>query len=289
MSDRVFVTGATGNIGKKVVEELVKNNVHTTVYARDVEKATKLFPNASSVTFVQGDYDTVDAFSKAIAGHTRLFLLVTDLARMADIKVQFATIAYKAGVRQIVDISTNMISHAWRYNFASAAQGPAEEALVKLPNRAAYVTLRPTAFMSNHVHYDGATIKQGFLQGVVAPNYKQEWISTNDIGLAAANILQDPVEKHGDAVYEMIGESLSPSERAAIFSKALGRQITYQQVRPLERYKILTEYVKVPHYIAYAVCSRDPQNDVTIEIEILLKREPETLEQWVTDNKDRFQ
>ncbi|KAJ2961762.1 hypothetical protein NQZ79_g2972 [Umbelopsis isabellina] len=289
MSDRVFLTGATGNIGKKVVEELAKNNVQTTVYARDVEKASKLFPNASSLTFVQGDYDTIDAFSKAIVGHSRLFLLVTDLSRMADIKVKFATIAYEAGVKQIVDISTNMVALAWRYNFASAAQGPAEEALLNLPKRGAYVTLRPTAFMSNHVVYDKSTIQHGFLQGVVAPNYKQEWISTNDIGLASANILQDPVEKHGDAVYEMIGDSVSPSERAAIFSKALGREITYNQVRPSERYKVLTEYVKVPHYIAYAICSRDPQKDVTIEIEILLGREPETLEQWVNSSIDRFQ
>jgi uncharacterized protein YbjT (DUF2867 family) len=289
MTERVFVTGGTGNVSRKVVQELIKNNIQTTVFVTDIETASDLFPNACSLTFAQGDYNDIEAFNKAIVGHTRLFLLVANVRRLADIKVQYATIAYQTGVKQIVDISSNMVSKAWRYNFASAVHGPAEDSLVTLPNRAAYVTLRPSSFMTNHLYFDVVTLRKGSLVGVVAPNYKQEWISTNDIGLAAANILQEPIEKHGDAVYDMIGDSVSSSERAAIFSKILGREIKYYQVRPLEQYNLLTGHVKIPHYIAYAYCSRDPQRDVNMEIEILLGREPETLEQWINDNKHFFQ
>ncbi|KAJ2960042.1 hypothetical protein NQZ79_g4560 [Umbelopsis isabellina] len=289
MTERVFVTGGAGNVGRKVVRELADNNIQTTVYTKDVIKAYDLFPNDCSLAFVEGDYNDMNAFAKAIVGHTRLFLLVVDVRRLANIKVQYAKIAYQAGVKQIVDISSNMVSKAWRYNFASAAQGPAERSLVNLPNRAAYVTLRPSSFMTNHLYFDAVTLRQGSLVGIVAPNYKQEWISTNDIGLAAANILQEPIEKHADAVYDMIGDSVSPVERAGIFSKVLGREIRYYQVRPLERYKLLTEHVKIPHSFAYAYCSRDPQRDPNIEIEILLRRKPETLEQWVTKNKHYFQ
>ncbi|KAG2181084.1 hypothetical protein INT43_008666 [Umbelopsis isabellina] len=289
MIERVFVTGGAGNVGRKVVQELVDNYIQATVYTKDVAKAYDLFPYDCSLTFVEGDYNDMDAFAKAIVGHTRLFLLVVDVRRLADIKVQYAKIAYQAGVKQIVDISSNMVSKAWRYNFASAAQGPAERALVNLPDRAAYVTLRPSSFMTNHLYFDAVTLRQGSLVGIVAPNCKQEWISTNDIGLAAANILQEPIEKHANAVYDMIGDSVSSNERADIFSKVLEREIKYYQVRPLERYKLLNEHVKIPHSIAYAYCSRDTQRDVNIEIEILLGREPETLKQWITNNRHYFQ
>lgn len=289
MSERIFVTGGAGNVGRKVVQELADNHVRTTVYTKDVVNAYDLFSNDCSLTFVEGDYNDMDAFAKAIVGHTRLFLLVVDVRRLADIKVQYAQIAYQAGIKQIVDISSNMVSKAWRYNFASAAQGPAERALLNLPGRAAYVTLRPSSFMTNHLYFDAVSLRQGTLVGVVAPDYKQEWISTNDIALAAANILQEPIEKHANAVYDMIGDSVSPSERADIFSKVLGREIKYYQVRPLERYKLLKEHIKIPHSIAYAYCSRDPQRDVNIELEILLRREPETLELWIANNKQYFQ
>ena len=44
MSDKVFVIGGTGNIGKQVVRTLVENNIPTTVYVRSVDKAKSDVP-----------------------------------------------------------------------------------------------------------------------------------------------------------------------------------------------------------------------------------------------------
>ena len=44
MSKRIVVTGATGFIGKKLVEELVKRNNDVIVFSRDAEKAKSIFP-----------------------------------------------------------------------------------------------------------------------------------------------------------------------------------------------------------------------------------------------------
>jgi uncharacterized protein YbjT (DUF2867 family) len=76
--ERVFVTAATGNIGIGVVRGLIKKGIDTTAYVRDEKKAKDLFKDeikTGHLKFVVGDYSSVDVFTKAIQGHTRLFLL----------------------------------------------------------------------------------------------------------------------------------------------------------------------------------------------------------------------
>ena len=93
--ERVFVTAATGNIGSGIVRGLVKKGIDTTAYVRDQQKAENLFKDELStghLKFVVGAYDTIDVFSKAIQGHTRLFLLVADRgnkpASMSQVKAR---------------------------------------------------------------------------------------------------------------------------------------------------------------------------------------------------------
>lgn len=102
-----------------------------------------------------------------------------------------------------------------------------EKAILDIPNRGGtYVCLRPTCFMSDHLRQEIATIKSSNkIFGAYPEDMIEEWISPDDIGALAAIIFQEPIEKHGDAVYEMTGDWLTPVERAAILSKHLGRDI----------------------------------------------------------------
>jgi hypothetical protein len=54
MSKRIVVTGATGFIGKKLVEEFVKRNDEVIVFSRNVKNAKSIFPNAKEC--VEWDY-----------------------------------------------------------------------------------------------------------------------------------------------------------------------------------------------------------------------------------------
>ncbi len=67
-------------------------------------------------------------------------------------------------------------------------------------------------------------------------------------------ILTESVEKHDRCVYEMGDESLSNEQRANIFSKVLGKSITYEQ-QPLESlYKMLIGF-RMIHSLAYNLIS----------------------------------
>ncbi|KAI8144898.1 hypothetical protein BJV82DRAFT_606616 [Fennellomyces sp. T-0311] len=290
MSERVYVIGSTGNVGSATVKELLKNDIPVTVYVRSPAKAKELFANHANLTFVQGDWNDLKPFEESIVGHTRLFLLVHGLQDLVKIKSAIAQRAYAAGVKQIVHVSGVAVGDPWRSNYIGGVHRESEEAILAIPNRGAYVTLRPGRFMVNNITFEINPIK--FLSAILdteEPDTVQTWISTNDIGLVAANIFKDPIEKHGDAVYELIGDALTFSERAALLSKALRRTITYKKVSYEEKYSNLVQRASLPHRLAYDFLQPEPTGyKVTPGLSILLGRQPETFAQWLEANKARF-
>ncbi|CDS12754.1 hypothetical protein LRAMOSA04938 [Lichtheimia ramosa] len=290
MTEKVFVIGGTGNIGELVVRQLLENNVQVTLYTRSPAKAQSMFPNAA---IVQGDYEDLKPLGKALEGHTRLFLLVTDYVCMGRIKGAISSMAYSAGVKQVVDISSLAVELPWRSSFLGHAHRQGEEAILANPNRQGYyVALRPSMFMSNHLWIDVHTIKnQNVLRHTAEPDELEGWISTNDIADLTVRVLLEPVEKHGDAVYEMNGCVLTPKERAATFSRILGRDITYEQISPQEKYNYITQTMGAPHLMALDLVSlfKGVNQQVSMCLPILLGREPESFEEYLKQHKHVFE
>ncbi|MEC4803619.1 MAG: SDR family oxidoreductase [Jaaginema sp. PMC 1079.18] len=65
---KVLVAGATGQTGRRIVEQLVAKNIATMALVRDLEKAQSLLPQA--VEFVVGDVLQPETLAKAIAPAT---------------------------------------------------------------------------------------------------------------------------------------------------------------------------------------------------------------------------
>jgi uncharacterized protein YbjT (DUF2867 family) len=286
-TERVFFVGGTGNIGAKAVQGLLEKNIAVTLYARNASKVESLFP-AGAVNVVQGDYSDLSALKEGIQGHTRLFLLIADLSNLAGLKREIANIAYEAGVKQVLDISSESVNWAWRKSYIGALHYEAERAMYDIPNRGKFVVLRPTRFMSNLFTFDRPTANGLFFDTADA-NQKQGWISTNDIGAAAAVVLSDDINDHGDSVYSMVGDALSPGQRAEILSRVAGREYTFKKIAAVQKFNKLTELNMFPRYIASDLCSGlDDHEDAHVSniIPILLGREPETFEEFVTANKN---
>ncbi|KAI8583517.1 hypothetical protein K450DRAFT_296856 [Umbelopsis ramanniana AG] len=239
---KVFVLGATGQLGAAVVKGLLEKNVSVTAYVRDASKAEKMFSKSSNLNVVQGDYDDLDVFKAAVTGHERLFLMVQSFTDMRGVKYAFAKIAYEAGVKQIVDISCSQdMALSWRSNTVCENHRESEEAIISIPNRGKYVALRPSGFFSNFFHGDVHTVRYtNAIMGCVPSDEKRMWISPTDISLLAVNVLTEPIEQHKDCVYEMTSESLSGDDRAQILSKVLGKDIKYVLRSAVEEYKAMT-------------------------------------------------
>lgn len=289
-SGKVYVLGATGGVGTPVVKELLERGIRTTILVRDPSKAHKLFGENDNLNVIKGDYTNVNAFKDSIGGHERLFLLVRDIEDMPNIKVTFSKIGYEAGVKQVVDVSSGNVSGSWRQNVVAAAHYYAEKGIYELPNRGYYVALRPTAFFTNHFFGDDKTIRfKGIITGPQEPDSKSAWISPNDIAHLAVNIMTEPVEQHVDMVYDMTSQRLSGKERAAVISRALGKEIKYAPVPFEQAYKNFLEFAHIPHSMAYGILDGGAENyTVNPGLSTVLHRTPETLEQWFTSNKDAF-
>ena len=67
----ILVTGATGTVGRQVVEQLTKRGADIRALVRDPAKANF----AAGVSVVQGDLLDIDSLREAFAGVSTLFLL----------------------------------------------------------------------------------------------------------------------------------------------------------------------------------------------------------------------
>ena len=112
-----------------------------------------------------------------------------------------------------------------------------------------------------------------------------------DISDCAVVVLSESVEKHDRNVYELGAEALSNEQRAAVFTKVLGKSITYEQQSLEDFYKTSTG-LGMPHSFVYnftLMASKDICDSTTPEISIIIGRPLHTLEEWLKENIKAFQ
>ncbi len=122
-------------------------------------------------------------------------------------------------------------------------------------------------------------------------NFFKLSFSLADISDCAVVILTESIEKHDRNVYEMGAETLTHEQRAAIFSKVLGRPITYEQQSIEDFYKACIAF-GMPHSMVYSYLvfySNDISKNTTPEVAVILGRPLHTFEEWLRENAEKFQ
>ncbi|KAI8967061.1 hypothetical protein BDF20DRAFT_830116 [Mycotypha africana] len=292
-TERVFFVGGTGNIGAKAVNDLLENKVAVTLYARNPEKVDTLFKNYADsdlLKVVQGDYDDLTPLKDGIRGHTRLFLLIADFRNFPKTKETIAKYAYEAGVKQIVDISSFTVNMGWRQGMIGSNHYYGEKLIYDIPHRGYFVALRPGRFMSNLFNMI-RPLTEGAYYSISPPDAPEGWVSPNDIGAVAAVILREDIHKHGDGVYMLTSDVMTANQVAETLSSLCGRDIPYKQITPVELYKKITSH-GAPHLLAMDLVdglATESLANVNACIEILTGRKPETLKEYLSNNKALLQ
>jgi uncharacterized protein YbjT (DUF2867 family) len=219
----ILVTGATGTVGRHVIEQLVQRGADVRALVRDPAKAS--FP--AGVTLVQGDLLDVDSLRGAFSGVSTLFLLnavVPDEFTQALIALN---VAREAGVERVVYLS---VIHSDRYvNVPHFAGKFGVERMIEQMGFNATI-LRPAYFINNDL-----TIKDVVLGYGVYPmpigSKGLAMIDARDIGEIAAIELIRREQAAGPLPLDRINlvgpEALRGAEVAAIWSEVLGRPIAY--------------------------------------------------------------
>jgi len=219
----ILVTGATGRIGRHVVEQLVNRGADVRVLVRDPSKAD--FP--AKVEVAQGDLLDIDALRAAFTGVKTLFLLNAVAGDEFTQALITLNVARESGVERVVYLS---VIHADRFvNVPHFAVKFGAERMIQQMGFSATI-LRPAYFIDNEL-----TIKDVILDHGVYPmpigGKGLAMVDARDIAEVAAIELirrdQAPGKLPVDIINLVGPQTLTGSDVAAIWSDVLGRPVIY--------------------------------------------------------------
>ncbi|MBY5468559.1 SDR family oxidoreductase [Rhizobium leguminosarum] len=219
----ILVTGATGNVGRQVVEHLVKRGADVRALVRDPSKAE--FP--ADVSVVQGDLLDVDSLRNAMSGVSTLFLLNAVVPDEFTQALVALNLARSAGIERIVYLS---VIHADVYvNVPHFAGKFGVERMIEQMGFKATI-LRPAYFIQNDLTVKDVITGYGAYPMPIGPK-GLAMIDVRDIAeIAALELLrrEQAAEPLALERINLVGpQTLTGSDIAAIWSDVLARPINY--------------------------------------------------------------
>ncbi|WP_321471650.1 SDR family oxidoreductase [uncultured Paludibaculum sp.] len=215
--NQILVTGASGILGRAIVNELAGSGMTVRQGVRRLASAQ------AGVASVRFDYDDPGTFGPAVAGVDGLVLMAPPLDPTAPGKMAPLVAAAKAaGVRHVVLISAFGVNHN--------EQAPLRvvEHMI-MDSGVPYTILRPNFFMENFsTGFAAGSIKSQGAIYLAAGAGKTSFVCARDIAAVALSSFQRGLT--GQEL-ELTGpEALDHSEIAQIISEASGRPVVYHSL-----------------------------------------------------------
>ncbi|MBK9391901.1 MAG: SDR family oxidoreductase [Bacteroidetes bacterium] len=245
---KIGITGATGQLGKLVVEYLKEEVGKASLVAlvRNPEKAIEL--GVETRTF---DYNKPEALTEQLKGIDRLLLISSnEIGQRARQHKNVIGAAKNAGIKWLVYTS---ILHADSTTINLAGEHLETEKLLK-DSGIDFTILRNGWYTENYTgSIDGALAGGAFIGS--ADTGKISSAARADYAEAAAIVLSD--ESYKGKVFELAGDNAyTLSDLAAEISKQKNKRIPYKNLPEAEYAKILESF-NIPKGFAAAIASWD--------------------------------
>ncbi len=267
----IVVTGATGHLGRLVIEALLKKLPAREIAgaARNPEKAKDLA--ARGVEVRRADYSKPETLRTAFAGaHKLLFVSSSEVGQRASQHAAVVQAAKEAGVKLLAYTS---ILRAETSRLALAAEHKVTEETIRASGLP-YAFLRNGWYLENYTENLAPALQHGALVGS-ANGGRIAAAARADYADAAAAVLTGPVEKK---VYELAGDHpFTMSELAAEVSRQAGKLVAYRDLPP-EQYRAVLTGAGLPASYAALLVDADVQvargelDDSTGELRRLIGR-----------------
>ncbi|PJX14593.1 NAD(P)-dependent oxidoreductase [Halomonas sp. 141] len=221
----IVVTGATGQLGRLVIDALLKRVPAERIVAavRNVEKAQPLAERGVHVR--QANYDDPESWQAALQGAEKVLLISSsEIGQRVDQHRAVIEAAKRQGVALLAYTS---LLHADSSPLGLAQEHRETEALIHASG-VPYVLLRNGWYTENYTQGAPGAVAQGALFGC-ADEGQIASAGRADYAEAAAIVLTS--DQHREPVYELAGDSAyTLGELAAVISRQSGQRVDYVNV-----------------------------------------------------------
>ncbi|MCO7175222.1 SDR family oxidoreductase [Sporolactobacillus kofuensis] len=240
---KLLVTGATGDLGTKIVTSLL-NRVpanQLVVSVRNVEKANKFQERGVEVR--QGDFDHPETLDSAFSGIDRLLIISTDGDNETRTKQHKNAVAAAERAQVKFIAYTSIVNAQKSKNLFASTHQATEEAILKtgIP----YSFLRNNWYLENEISNIQAVLAGGPWV-TSAGTGKVGWALKQDYAEAAAAVLSG--HGHEKTVYELSGKLMTQDELASVVGEVLGKEVSVQQVED-DVYTDIVKKAGVPDFL----------------------------------------
>ncbi|OYO15490.1 NmrA family transcriptional regulator [Enemella evansiae] len=223
---KVLVTGASGLVGRHVVEQLAAA-ADVRALTRDADRVRGWAPE--SVEVVEGDLSAPETLKGALAGVDKVFLFC-----VPETAAEVTAAAAEAGVSHIVVLSAAAVTIGFDTHHHAVVEQAVKDSGV------AWTMVRPGEFMANMLPIWGPMVRENrrvrypFGDAVMGSPIHEADIA--DVAVAALT----GGDQHQGQEYTLSGpRQYSVREQVAAISSALGEEVVYEEVSREEARDIL--------------------------------------------------
>jgi uncharacterized protein YbjT (DUF2867 family) len=274
----IVITGATGNVGRPLVAELVAAGAEVRAVSRHSESAG-LSPTVKV-------FDTAAA---AIPGATALFL--NSRALQGEMASVVAQARQQGGIRLVALSAINADDDFSRQPSRYRGDRNKEVDQLAAGSGLPWVSLRPSVFATNFAGMWSGQIRAGdVVNGPYAAASSAPIVEADIAAVAARALLSDDLL--GQRIPLTGPQALTNTEMVDIIGSVLHRDLRYHEIpADLVRQRFVSLGFPAEFgaaYVTMLATTVDKPAEVTDNIEKILGRPAVTFEQWVRDHTSLF-
>jgi uncharacterized protein YbjT (DUF2867 family) len=218
----ILVTGASGTVGKAVLNEVARSGAKHKAMYRSAEEAAKAPAGTATVV---ADFSKKETLGSALRDVESIYLVCSPIPDLVQLETNVIEASVVAGVQHIV-LNSALGAGDYPKSFPSWHR-KVEEKLKG--TKISFTILRPNSFHQNVLTYFAPSIRT---QGVFYSSMGKALVSfldVRDIAAVAAKTLSGG--EHNGKTYELNGpEALGYTEVAEKISKHAGRAVQYVDI-----------------------------------------------------------
>ena len=278
----IVVTGATGNVGRPLIQSLAAAGEQVTAVSRRISDVPNAVPNdvPNGVRRLQADLSQPETLVPALDGAKAVFLLTAaEFLANGNMK-DVMEVVEASGVERVVLLSSQGVG-------TKRHPSDLEDAVTQ--SGLGWTMLRPGNFASNAFQW-AESIRTQRLMAAPFADVALPAVDPDDIAEVAAAALRDP--SHAGSVYTLTGPvAISPRQQADAIGQAVGQPVQFVELSREEARSRMLAYMPEPVVDATLGALGTPtvaEQEVSPDVEKVLGRPARTFTDWVTRNLPAF-